>query len=609
MVKQCKPNRRAKRSVFVSLPQRVPKSESDTNIDSVDGVFAFRQDGKTNNVKNTCSSEGQSKDLDSISKLDLHEDKLVRHDVGSTKEKVFSKLEYSLNSKPDLHEAKSSKLPASEKHNVENDFSKFECNLESNNSNLNKKLSTEPSLSNQLGVKEEVDCIMDCKPSDLLIDVSCDLRSDNKENASNKFDGISKSKPTNMCHKMSTRPSSNVNYDFRSRNVFRELDFIPTSKANDVKTQSMQVSPPFGHYDTVSNKENIFSDYSKLPSDVATMPNRKTMDQLSNDYLSDTPMVHHIDRKIFKYGCGVQVGMPLCSAAIHGVKSTPVVVGSEYQHPNHIQQGCIPGPALTAPKPQPLVSTTSIQKSKTLHQARSVASLGNVDYPEQAPKPATLDYLTASKLNCQNVLYSQCQSQSAIQQGGSKSQAASMRNADSAIDLMIPNKKTSENDNTNTAISSFKPVTHLTSATGKVLQVETSRQSGPPIDGISAGRCVASGQESVQESGQYSYSLHSKNNSFNSSKRVLTSFVGSNTSTNLQTSRLGIPQSNGSSSGLHSGLMKHISLVSGQIAGNIPGITVNGKAYSKLNMIGRGGSSEVSKNRCINCCGRFLVGG
>jgi hypothetical protein len=132
---------------------------------------------------------------------------------------------------------------------------------------------------------------------------------------------------------------------------------------------------------------------------------------------------------------------------------------------------------------------------------------------------------------------------------------------------------------------------------------------------------VSAGEKSCQDSGLSSKSAHSKQLSSNSHhpnvtrkrfpevsaeietsdrsfsnngklKSVSLTLPNSTVSTNSRSASYGNPQSNNSISGYHSDV-KDISRMRGQNPSAIPSIAVNGKVSRKLDMIGRGGSSEV----------------
>ena len=113
MVKDRQSSRRTKRSVFIGLPQRVPKlvkdesiagqeGASDTNVgmieslikpkenDSIDGVYAFHARGSNTRDHSTHGSDVQSKQLDCIPNLkpDMS-DLLNKNDLGNNKENIF----------------------------------------------------------------------------------------------------------------------------------------------------------------------------------------------------------------------------------------------------------------------------------------------------------------------------------------------------------------------------------------------------------------------------------------------------------------------------------------------------------------------------------------
>ena len=262
--------------------------------------------------------------------------------------------------------------------------------------------------------------------------------------------------------------------------------------------------------------------------------------------------------------------------------------------------------------------------------------------------------LNAHKNTPTNLESSQYKLQNPVRHGGNLGQAVPevcpKKNIDSVA--YTSNWKRSENDLSRSDIPKFNPFCHSTPATEKANAIPTqiSTQSAPqetnftihPLskpqlqkqNETASGVYVSTGEESCKDSGpnfqpvRSNQTLSSNNSSHlaictpknianhpedsaevktsstsvsNDSrlKSVSSTLPNSTISMNSRCASSGHSQLNNSISGFQSD-MKDVSRMSGENHSTIQSITVNGKVYRKLNMIGRGGSSEVREGLCLS---------
>ncbi|CAB3992517.1 dual specificity kinase TTK isoform X1, partial [Paramuricea clavata] len=254
--------------------------------------------------------------------------------------------------------------------------------------------------------------------------------------------------------------------------------------------------------------------------------------------------------------------------------------------------------------------------------------------------------LNANKNIPTNLESPQYKLQNAVRHGANLAQAVPevcpKKNIDSVA--YTSNWKRLENDLSHSDIPKFNPFCHSTPATEKANAIPTriSTQSAPqetnftiyPLskpqlqkqNETASGVYVSTGEESCKDSGpnfqsvQSNQTLSSNNSSHlaictpnnivnhpEDSAEVKTSSTSVSNDSRLKSVSLTLPNSsismnsrcansghsqlNNSISGFQSD-MKDVSRMSGENHSTIQSITVNGKVYRKLNIIGRGGSSE-----------------